>query len=468
MALANKFITKIYQKTPYFLGNIFGIFGGLRKYIEEKHYSEFKSRLSQLLKSQWFSLEELKAMQFQKLRLLIHYAYNNVLYYQKKFDEIGLRPDDIEDFDDIKKIPILNKDDIKKSYNDFIARNVDKANVIQQSTSGTTGSPFTITMDKSTLIWEKVWIQRHRIWGGYDHSDWRGSLGGHKIVPVMQKMPPFWRYNLIGRQILFSTYHMTPENLCHYVEKMRKSKITIIDGYPSTIYIFAKYLESRDIHLPMKAVFTGAEPLYDYQRSVIEDRLCCKIFDHYGLTEKVVSAGECEQHDGRHVTMEGTLVEIIPVSHESNKDNYGEIIGTSLVNYAMPLIRYKTGDMSSFIDGECKCGRKLLRIKPVETKMEDIITTPDGKFISASNLTFPFKPLSSIDEAQIVQEDLYNIRVRIIKGESYKDQDTEKLLSGLRSIFGKSLTVNIEFTDKIERTRTGKFRFVVSKVPFDL
>lgn len=468
MALANKFITGIYQKTPYFWGNVFGIIGGLRKYFEEKHYSEFKNRLNQLLRSQWLSLGELEDIQLWKLKMLTNHAYHNVPYYHKKFDEIGFHPDDIREIDDIKKIPILTKDEIKRNYNDFIARNWDKANVIHQSTSGTTGSPLTITMDKSTLIWEKVWIQRHRIWGGYNLSDWRGSLGGHKIVPVDQKTPPFWRYNLIGRQILFSTYHMTPYNLCHYVEKMRKSRITIIDGYPSTIYIFAKYLISRDIQLPMKAVFTGAEPLYEYQRDVIEDRLCCRIFDHYGLTEKVVSAGECEMHDGRHVTMEGTLVEIIPHSHESNKDNYGEIIGTSLVNYAMPLIRYRTGDMSAFIEGVCKCGRKLQRIKPIETKMEDIITTPDGRYISASNLTFPFKPLSSIDEAQIVQDDLYNIRVRVIRGESYKDQDTERLLSGLRSILGDSLKIDVEFTDKIERTRTGKFRFVVSKVPFSL
>lgn len=468
MALANKFITSLYERTPYFWGNVFGIVGGLRKYVEEKHYSDFRHRLSNLLKSQWLSLDELKAIQLHRLQMLLSHAYDNVPYYHRKFDEIGFHPGDMKDFIDIKKIPILTKDEIKSNYQDFVARNVDKSSIIHQSTSGTTGSPFTIIMDKSTLIWEKVWIQRHRAWSGYTHADWRGTLGGHKIVPLIRKKPPFWRYNLIGRQILFSTYHMNQVNLRHYVEKMRKSKINIIDGYPSTIYILAKYLESNNTFLPMKAAFTGAEPIFDYQRKVIEERLCCKIFDHYGLTEKVVSAGECEAHDGRHVTMEGTFVEVVPAHRSSSVDGCGEIIGTSLVNYAMPLIRYRTGDMSAFIKTDCVCGRKLLRIRPVETKMEDIITTPDGRYVSASNLTFPFKPLSSIDEAQIVQDDVHNVRVRIVKGEDYSEQDTAKLLDGLQTVLGDTLKIHVEFTDAIERTKTGKFRFVVSKIPFNL
>ena len=468
MALAHKFITSIYEKTPYFWANIFGICGGLRKYIEEKHYSDFKSRLNRLLKSQWLSLGELQAIQLRKLKMLLSHAYSNVPYYHSKFDEIGFHPGDIKDFDDIKKLPLLTKADIKRNYRDFIARNVDTFKVMHQSTSGTTGSPFTVIMDKSTLIWEKVWIQRHRMWSGYTHSDWRGTLGGHKIVPLTQKKPPFWRYNLVGRQILFSTYHMNSVNLRHYVEKIRKSKISIVDGYPSTIYILAKYLERKNTCLPMKAVFTGAEPIFDYQRKVIEERMRCKIYDHYGLTEKVVSAGECEAHDGRHITMEGTFVEVIPARRNSSANDYGELIGTSLVNYTMPLIRYRTGDMSAFIETDCICGRKLSRIKPVETKMEDIITTPDGRYVSASNLTFPFKPLSSIYEAQIVQDDLHNIRIRIVRSEDYGEQDTAELLDGLQTVLGDRLKIHIEFTDAIERTKTGKFRFVVSKIPFSV
>lgn len=468
MALANKFLTTIYERTPYFLGNVFGILGGLKKFVEEKHYSDFRYRLNELLKTQWFSFDQLQAVQLQRIKGIINHAYHNVPYYYNKFHELGLHPEDIIDFKDVKQIPILTKEDIKRNYTDFIANNVSPSDCIYQGTSGTTGSPFTIIMDKSTLIWEKVWIQRHRIWSGYTHSDWRGTLGGHKIVPLSQKKPPFWRYNLVAKQILFSTYHMTPKNLHYFVDKIKKSKIKFIDGYPSTIYILAKFLKSKNIYLPMKAVFTGAEPIFDYQRKVIEDRFCCKIFDHYGLTEKVVSAGECEEHEGRHITMEGTFVEIVPVTNKSNSANYGEVIGTSLVNYAMPLIRYRTGDMSAFIGKNCKCGRKLPRIEPVETKMEDIITSFDGQFISASNLTFPFKSLSSIIEAQVVQEDLGNISVRIIKGENYTNYDTKKLLKGLRSVLGNSFKIHIVFVDSIERTKTGKFRFVISNVPFNI
>lgn len=468
MALANKLGTFVYRKLPYFFQNMMVTIQGFKKYMDEKQYSDFKLYLDQLLKSQWYSISQLKEMQRKKLRQLIFHAYHNVPYYRKKFNQIGLQPEDIKSIDDIKSIPLLTKEEVKKNYNDLIARNVAKSTWVIQSTSGTTGSPLTVIMDRNTLIWEKVWIARHRVWGGYSHTDWRGTFGGYKIIPLTQEKPPFWRYNLVGKQILFSTHHMTAENLLYYVGKIKNSKINIIDGYPSAIYIFAKFLESKNIYLPIKAVFTGAEPVHNYQREIIERRFCCKIFDHYGLTEKVASAGECETHEGHHVTMESTIVEIIRIAKDPGKNRFGEIVGTSLVNYAMPLIRYRTGDLSAFISSECQCGRKLLRMKPVETKMEDIITTSSGRFISASNLTFPFKALSSINEAQIIQEDIDNVTIRIVKGIGYSDGTTKMLLKGLRSCLDNRIRICIEFVDEIKRTKTGKFRFVISKVPLDM
>jgi len=466
MAIIDKKIDNIYEKLPPFLGNVLGVIGGLNKYINEKQYSGFKTYLSDILRSQRENIYVHKERQLTLFQKLITHAYNYVPYYKYKFDGIGLHPSDIKTLNDVKNIPLLTKNEIKKDPGAFVATNMMNVRYIKQGTSGTTGSPFTVMMDQNTLIWEKVWIQRHRIWGGYSKADWRGTFGGHKIVPSKQSKPPFWRYNIIGKQILFSTYHMTSENLRYYFRKIRMNRINIIDGYPSTIFIFAKYLADNKKILPMKAVFTGAEPIFDYQRKVIEKVFQCKIFDHYGLTEKVVSAGECEAHEGRHVTMEGTYVEIVPISEKSN--NYGEIIGTSLVNYYMPLIRYRTGDMSAFIEGRCTCGRELVRIRPVETKMEDIITTPSGRYISASNLTFAFKPLSTIQEAQIIQEDLKNIRIRIVKGKGYSEEDAVILLKGLKSVLGNSFNMHVEFNDHIERTKTGKFRFVISKVPFNV
>ena len=217
--------------------------------------------------------------------------------------------------------------------------------------------------------------------------------------------------------------------------------------------------------LPVKAAFTSSETLYEIQRDTIERAFECEVFDFLGMAERVIFATECTYHTGHHLNFEYAINEIVDNNGQSVANGkLGYIVGTSLQNFAMPFIRYKTDDVTAFKKNDCPCGRKMPLIEDVTTKAEDIIVTPDGKMVSSSVLTHPFKPLENILESQIVQEDIQNLTINIVKGAGYDDNATPQLIAAMQERIGKQIKIDVQFVNEIPRTPSGKLRWVISKV----
>jgi phenylacetate-CoA ligase len=213
-------------------------------------------------------------------------------------------------------------------------------------------------------------------------------------------------------------------------------------------------------------VFTSSETLLPIQRETIEAAFSCRVFDFYGHAERVAFATECDRHEGKHLAEEFGFVEVAdPDGTPVREGESGYLVGTSLHNRAMPLFRYRTTDMTALLPEACPCGRTLRRIRDVTTKAEDIILTPDGRMISPSVLTHPFKPLTQILRSQIVQERLDEITVKIVASSEFTAADREHLIRELQSRLGSTVSVRIELVSDIPRERSGKYRWVISHVP---
>jgi len=468
MAVPSAKFNHLYDHSPVFLQNLMSSAFGLVKLLDERG-RRFRTIYSELIETQWWDRERLRQLQRERLRNILRFAQEHVPFYRKRFAEYGVSWNQVQAVEDLSRFPLLTKEDIRSHPQELIADVKPNSRIIAQSTSGTTGSPLRVLMDHTTLVTERAWVARHRTWGDYDARSWRGTFGGYKVVPMKQDRPPFWRYNLPWRQIHFSTFHLSEKNLPHYAAALRSTGVQFLDGYPSTLYLMARYLRATGQSIPMKAVFTGSEPLYELYRETIEAAFACKVFDYYALTERVISAGECSRHSGFHLSMEHVVAETIPPEGGA-KDNepVRELVGTSLVNTVMPLIRYRTGDVVSPPPDQCSCGRGLEVIGQVKTKSEDFVVCPDGRHISASNLTYPFKPIQSIAESQIVQENPSEVVVRIIRRPEYTEADEKRLLEGLRERLGPTVAVRAEYVQEISRTSAGKFRFVISHVESQL
>ncbi len=461
-------LISIYEKMPYGLQNVASSAAGLRKRIIERNRQFFAFRES-LLESQHLPTVRLQELQAHKLRQLVAHAYKNVPYYAQLFKERGLAPEDISSTADLQKLPLLDKSTVTNRMREFLARNTDRSKLIWNHTSGTTGRPFGLFVDRRVEDMWNALLFRHRSWGGYQYDRLRITFGGRVIVPFETKRPPFWRYNLPGRQVHFSSFHLSEENLPHYVKRLRTLGAEVMDGYPSAIHILARYMAQHGLQVPLKAVFVASEPLYDYQRAAMEAAFTCEVFNIYGLAERCASSGECEKHEGNHHHMEESIVEILDSEGNSVPDGQcGEIVGTSLVNYTMPLLRFRTGDLCAYQTKPCSCGRGLRLMTPVDTKKEDVILTPDGRYISPSVLTHPLKPLHGIEKTQIVQEDRCHFVVKLVQGDGrVSKHDLGELVNALQSLLGKEAKIEVDFVDDIPRTAAGKFRFVISKVPQD-
>jgi phenylacetate-CoA ligase len=420
------------------------------------------------MESQWLSQDELLALQTKKLRPLIEHAYHNVPYYRQVFDDLNLSPEDIRKPADLQRLPLLSKQDVRQNLGRLVAQNVDRSTVNSRATSGSTGTPLPVFQTDENDRTERALISRMRGWAGWQPGERRATFSGYIIVPLDRRELPLWRHDWPERRLLFSVFHMTRDNIGRYLEELRAFRPKIIEGYPSYLSFLAKHLEIKGETLPLQAVFTFSETLYPHQRRLIEERFECKIFDWYGLTEKVASAVQCEKTDGYHVNAEKVIVEIIkPDGEPAAPGEPGEIVGTNLDEYSMPLIRYCTGDMSAYRGEPCPCGRELPLIEQIQTRVDDIITAPDGRLINPAPLAGLFRQ-DTIEKARIIQETRDQIVVKLVTCEGYAESDSEPILRGIHEILGSEVNISLELVDDIPCTPSGKYPFVVSKVPLEV
>ena len=415
------------------------------------------------MKTQWLPPEELEELQNKRLQIIIKHAYENVPYYRRIFDERGLKPEDIQTKEDLKLLPVLTKDDVRKHFNELTAKNFRKFRPTLNHTSGSTGEPLSYYIDRdlSTLIQATVW--RHWSWCGIKHGEPIAVFRGTLIDEFGKKRQCY--YKVEGNQIHFSTFEMDEKIMTEYVKKLNEIKPALIRGYPASLEILARFIKEKNlnVHSP-KAIHTSSEVVLPEQRKIIENAFGAPLFDWYGHGESTICAGDCEYHKGLHLNLDFGYTEFIKTKEtEKMKDVYN-IISTSLWNFSMPLIRYNTEDLALLDNSKCLCGRGLPLIKKIIGRQADIIVGINGVQVSPSSFVHFWKykvanKLLGILYAQIVQEEKDLIRVKLVGS---KRKENEQLIrKQLNMLLGD---MKIEF-GYIPNIPTGqKWRFTVSKI----
>jgi phenylacetate-CoA ligase len=467
----NTRLKNIYDLLPVFFQNT--ILSGYSCILDKERYSEgFYSFCRAMAESQWFTNGEIQNYQDEKIKILISHAYETVPYYRKIFSERKLTPKDVKTTLDLCKLPILTREGIKTNFLDLISTNFHPKKLKYGHTSGTTGSPLEIGYDPTVVYATYAALDRQYQWAGCrlaKDGDRIAVLRGNVIVPLNQKRPPFWRYNRWHKQLLLSSFHLSPQNLHFCMEEVERYQPTVFDGYPSTLYVFAKFLKNSRRKYQAKAVISSSETMYDFQREAIEESFQCRVFDYYALAERAVFATECDHHQGHHLCMEYGVSEILDEKNDPlPKGKTGKLVGTSFHNFGMPLIRYVTNDMTALRSNPCSCGRELALMDDVTTKAEDTLTLKDGRLISPSVLTHPFKPLNSIEASQIIQKEHDRILIKIVPRKDYSEADNAHLVREMKMRLGNEVRVEIKMVERIERTGSGKFRWVISEVPLGI
>ncbi|HET6630818.1 MAG TPA: hypothetical protein VFG91_13675 [Woeseiaceae bacterium] len=362
----------------------------------------------------------------------------------------------------LQALPVVTKRHLLAGKGDYFpALGLDKLWTARGLTSGTTGTPLEIFRSLSSVIWESAFINRHWQWSGFAKGMRRATLRGDYAVPASRTSAPFWLYNQAENQLLVSSRHLHPPYIASIARELREFQPYLLHAYPSTAYELALHLEHVDEYLEIPVVYTSSEMLYTHQRELISSRLKTRLFDHYGMAERVAFITECEA-GSYHVNPEYSYVEILDDDGNPTSDS-GYITGTTFHNSTMPLIRYRLSDRSRWKPGTCACGRNYPMVEPIEGKYEDRIFGSSGNPVSPSLVTFAFKGLRNIERSQVAQIAAGRWEIRVVPMQGYSAAERSALMKNVREMVDPGIDVTVIECEDIPRTEAGKYRWVVNE-----
>lgn len=439
------FTSLLYKRSPIFIQNtLLSVRALARKVIRE---GKSQGKLLAEIEKNEFDASALAKFSNKQLDEVISLAKQNVPFYQSVSSA------------QLDQFPYISKQDVREQKDAFIAKG-HKGSVVSGATSGTTGTPLVIKQDIDSVIREQAFVSRHLKWAGYQRGDKRAWIRGDMVVPLEQKTGPFWRYSYFEQMILLSSFHMTQEAMAGYIEAMTQFGVDVIQAYPSSIVTLAKYLESKNEFYPdkLKAVITSSESLSEEDREIIEQRFKCRVFDWYGLFERVAAIANCE-HGRYHLLTDYSQVEFL----ESDEGRH-EIVGTNFNNRYFPLIRYKTGDHVVLSDeSSCPCGRVYPIVKSIEGRVGDYLLGEDGQKVHILN-HIP-KGVEGLLACQFVQDQSDVIEAVVVVDEAQFDVYQQQILEkNIKERLGSSMQVLISKVDALPRTKNGKVRQAVCSI----
>lgn len=421
------------------------------------------------MKDQWKSYEELKIEQERQLQHIINYSYKYVPFYRSLFDSLDLKPTDIKGIEDLEKLPILTKNEINSHWDDFKPTILNDISYYNRSTGGSTGTPLKYRITKFERFLDGASIYKGWGFGGYELGDRMVLLGGSSIgIRNIDNLSANLekKFHEYTRNIkMLSSFDMDDKAMEKYITIINSFKPYYIYGYVSSIYFLSKWIEKNNIHIcQIKGIFTMAEKLQPHMRSQIEKIFGCDVYDNYGLNDGGVHAFECSEHRGLHIATERSIMEIVNENGDQLKNGDGRIIATSLYNYSMPFIRYETGDLGTITEDVCPCGRGYKLLKEVVGRTVDILITPEGKNIHGQFFLHIFwKYSKGIKEYQVVQNKLDNIIIKIVPEDGFDNTQLDLIRETIRKK-SRGWIVEFKFVDLIERTKAGKYKFVINEL----
>ncbi|MFS2217794.1 phenylacetate--CoA ligase family protein [Telluria sp. Tellsp104] len=322
-------------------------------------------------------------------------------------------------------------------------------------TSGTSGSPLTIVQSLGNLVREEGFVHRQLQWIGWRKGQPRAWIRGDIVCPDHPTDGRYWCRDWVGNMLMMSSYHLSNDTIGRYIAELERFDPVVIHAYPSSIAALAAWLNAAGRSYrgrALRGVMTSSETLAPDVRAAVEQAFGVKVFDWYGQAERVAAIGTCEQ--GRY----HVLTDYAGVALLDTEGGACELVGTSLNNAAMPLVRYRTGD-TVIPDGEpCPCGRVFPTIKAVIGRQEKIVTLPDGRIIARLDRVFQGHDRHLV-EGQVLYRGDGEFVLRVVTADGFSDAD-ERALVDKFLLRVPGVKVRVERVAAIPRGPNGKFEFI--------
>ena len=413
-----------------------------------------RPKLKFLEESQWWDKEKLVGYQNVQLKKIIRHAYHNVPYYNELFKKEKLKPSDIQSVNDLYKIPLLSKSDVKENFpHKMVARNLNRKKLILQSTSGSTGRPMKYFNTADGYSSDIAAYLRGWYWMGFRLGDKfvKLSQNDRKGIKRLQ--------DLVTRNKYIFAKDLTEDNFKAYVRQILRFQPRFLRSYPDPLLFLVNYAEACHIKLPsVQAINTTGNNLMPNIREKVERAFGCEIFDSYSCEGGAVFF-ECPTHECYHSSMEYGITEIL--DNEGNTSDTGKVVLTNLVNYATPFIRYDTQDVMEKSKEPCSCGRQLFSAKSLHGREGDILVATHGSLLLIYNFMYFFSKIEEVVEFQVHQKSQTDFVFYLVIAGDFSESLKLKVLEYCQKECGESANVYVECVDEIPLLKSGKRRFLV-------
>ena len=414
--------------------------------------------LRRLNNSQFWPSQQIEQFQLQKLQKLINQANNFVPFYKKD------RLKNINDLKDIEQLAFLTKEMVKQNPDDFRSSN-NKLFLSKKTTGGSTGEPLTILKTPFSMARELAANWRGYSWAGIQIGDRQARFWGIPLSKNDQFRAKL--IDFIANRKRCQAFAFDDEVFREYTKKLCRFKPNYLHGYVSMLTEYADFLNSNSIPLPfdLKCIITTSEVLTEHYRNLLKNTFSTKIYNEYGSAELGVIAHECE-YGSLHITSENLILEIVDGAKVCEPGQAGEIVCTDLNNYAMPLIRYRTGDFAALSPKKCKCGRTLPVLEKLYGRAYDIIKNKNGKLFHGEYFMYIFEEAKrkhyGVKKFQVIQFNFDHFKIKLIPQNKKDIKNIEAfILNKIRKDFDPEANVDFEYVENIERAPSGKMRVII-------
>ena len=445
------------------------------KNIIENYWKIFKNNSLQKQRDiRKLPLDEIKKIQWERLKKLLDYIYKNNEFYRDYFESANLTPNDMNKPEDMLKLPITEKKTYRKYFKKIISRNTNENDRISSCTSGSSGEPFKFYLDADSeganltaaffLNEEGMGIKPFKRINEIEIK----TEPRNEVKNLKEKIPirliDHLKYLFFLQRIGINAKDITRENVDDIVRIIRKNNIKCIYGYSSSILSLAGYFSSHNIKFNMEHIITIGESLLKQQRDFISMIFNCPVYLDYSASECMRMGSECKFQDGYHMDIYNYYFEYITNGRYAKNNETGEIIVTNLNNYVFPFIRYKIGDVAVISNRLCKCGNNLPIVREIRGRITDIIITPTGKEISSGLINVPFEHLYKyIKQYQVIQIEDNELLLKIVPTDMMTDEKLNDIEKYIYDLTDKSMKVTVKLVEEIAIGESGKKRVVVSK-----
>lgn len=429
-----------------------------------KNGSPLRRRWKELEHSQYLPEEVLSERQRQGVMRLLEHASRNNRFYRERFDSAGVDAKAITSLQELARIPILTKEEVRANAGAMISDGYDRERLMRMKTGGSTGRSLEVFLTEECSELRNALARRHDRWSGWEVGEPVAAVWGNVTAPATAG--EWLRQRLLYPCISLDTMAVTEEAVLEFARQWRRTRPTLLFGHAHSIFVLARYLDSLGIALTPRAIIATSMMLAPHERKVIESVLGVPVTDRYGCEEVSLIASECERHEGMHLNIEHLVVEFVTDSGApAAPGETGRIVVTDLVNLAMPLIRYDVGDLGVPSRRKCPCGRTLPLMERVMGRSADFLVTREKVRIAGISLIEnTLTRVAGVVQMQIVQETPSDLTLRIVKGDDFCAGSERELGDYFRGLFGEDARVTFEYCDTIPADGNGKFRFSISKV----